>query len=79
MPRSKPLVAKRRFTEAYTNHKNSLVLVKRTRERLNTAIVAAVEAGCTRKELAEHMGVSITYISQTPGLEPAYRIKREKK
>lgn len=72
MPRDPKIPAKRRFNQAWQNHKRSRELVETTRGRLNEAIVAAVHAGIPRNELAKHMNVSTTFVSQTPGLSPAW-------
>ena len=70
MPRDQRLVLRRRLEGAFKNHQRTLELKAITRTKLNEAIVSAVNGGITRYEVAQLMGVSSTYVSHTPGLEP---------
>ena len=70
MPRNPQINARTKLVQAVTMADRAHEAARNTREKLNKAMVAAVEAGLTRGEVARIVGVSITRVSQIPGMPP---------
>lgn len=78
MPRSPIVVARQNLTKAIATEKSLETARKRSREKLNETMVAAVQAGLTRGEVARMVGVSMTRVSQIPGMPAGKNVHKDK-
>ena len=70
MPRDPKVQLRMKVAASWKNYSCSLDLVESTRAKLDRDIVAAVNGGITRYELAKLFGKSPTFVANTPGLDP---------
>lgn len=68
MPRNPEIVARQKLVQAVTFDKRSDDARVKARASLYAAMVAAVEAGLTRGEVAKIVGVSRARVAQIPGM-----------
>ena len=70
MPRNPQITARVRLEQSVKVVEGATKAVKAARDRLNVDMVKAVQAGMSRGDVAKIVGVSMSRVSQIPGMPP---------